>query len=103
MVKLYVLAGRYVALVEWRESVDDIAHHVQHVSGHAAKGDLDAEHVDVRLSLTVHALAETESHEVGWVPVARLESLDSSFELLDFRRKVFDDRVGLSHCLEVLT
>ena len=97
VVELDVLAGGDVTPVQRSVLLDHVPHHVELVRSHSTKRDLDAEHMDVWLPLPVHALPQTEGHEVGRVPLARLKSLDPGFKLLYFGWEVLDDRVGLGH------
>ena len=98
VVKLDVLAGGYVSLVEGRVRGDYLAHYVELVGGHSAEGYLDSEHMDVGLSLPVNALSESERHEVGRIPISGLEPIHPIFELFYFGGEVFYDRIALCHC-----
>src|SRR5215207_6262667 len=70
VVDLDVLPRRDVALLERRVLLDDRGERVHLVRGDAAERQLHADHLDVRLALSVDALLEPEADELGLLGLA---------------------------------
>ena len=70
---LDVLARRDVALVERHVLLHDVAEGVHLLRRDAAEGELDPDHVHVRLALAVDALLEAELDELVFRRLAREE------------------------------
>ena len=73
VVELDVLAGSNVALAQRGILVRHLAQALHGLRGEDAAGNLDADHLHVRLALTVHALPQTEGGERGVVQLAGLK------------------------------
>ena len=86
---LDVLAGGDVALVQRRMLFDDIREGLHLLRRDPAEGELDADHVHVRLALAVHALLEAELDELVLGDVAGQEFRRLGLEVVELP---LDDR-----------
>ena len=73
MVELDVLAGGDVALAQRGVLVGHLSQALHGLRGEDAAGNLDADHLDIRLALPVHALPQPEGGEDGVVQLTGLK------------------------------
>jgi hypothetical protein len=89
-----------VALVERRVLLDDVGEGLHLLGGHAAEGQLHANHLDVGLALAVDALPKAELDEVVLGDVASEVALGFVVEVVELALEDRDDVAG--HVLDDL-
>jgi hypothetical protein len=89
MMKLDVLPGGDVPLLQWRVPLSDVPQDSQGLCGEDSTGYLDPDHLHVGLPLTVNPLPETEGSEHCVILLPSLEAGRLDLEPLNF---VFHER-----------
>ena len=103
VVQLDVLPGGDVTLLQRRVLLYDLAKALQSLRREHTPGDFYAKHLRIGLTLAIDSLVQPESHEGGFLNLARPEQFHLVTVFLHFLVEIGDDSVGqLGELLTVL-